>query len=126
MVVDDEHDVVTLIKFLLEKDGHRVTEAYDGAEALQKLGVEPRNDGVAACDLILMDVMMPVMDGVSLSIRLAQDSRTRSVPVLVLTGRGETRGLFEAPNVAAYIEKPFDPEKLRETIAGMLPPSPAR
>lgn len=115
MVVDDERDVVTLVRFMLEKDGHQVTEAYNGEEALDKLskGEPPQ--------LIILDVMMPVMDGYTLSSRLADDDRTRGIPLLVLTAKGDMRDLFElAPNVAAYIEKPFDPKTLRELVYGML------
>lgn len=122
-IVDDERDVVTLLKFLLEKDGHEVQTAYDGEEALAKLGVEPpAQDGAAPVpDLIIMDVMMPVLDGYAVSSKLASCARTRGVPLIVLTGKGEMRELFDrAKNVAAYIEKPFDPHKLRELISGML------
>lgn len=124
LVVDDERDVAALIKFLLEKDGHRVALAHNGAEALEALGVEPRDDAKELPELMIIDVMMPVMDGYTACERLGKDARTRSMPVLVLTGKGEMRDLFAlAPNVGAYIEKPFDPQKLRELIAGMLPPA---
>jgi CheY-like chemotaxis protein len=99
MVVDDERDVVTLIKFLLEKDGHQITEAYNGADGLAKLGVEPKAEGVTLPELIIMDV----------------------IPLIILTAKGQMRELFEmAPNVAAYLEKPFDPKNLRELVTGML------
>ncbi|MBI5631382.1 MAG: response regulator [Elusimicrobia bacterium] len=122
MIVDDEKDVVTLLKYVLEKDGHRVSEAYNGAEALQKLGLEPEAaSGGEPPDLILLDVMMPILDGYSLSSRLASNSRTRSIPIVVITAKGGMRDLFQlAPNVATYIEKPFDPHKLRELISSML------
>lgn len=121
MVVDDEKDVVTLIRFLLEKDGHEVLEAYHGADALAKLGVDPRQEGVKPPDLIILDVMMPIMDGFATATRLREDPTTRPVPLVVLTAKGQMRELFElAPNVAAYIEKPFDPRNLRDLVAGML------
>lgn len=121
LVVDDERDVVTLIKFLLEKDGHQVLEAYNGAEALAKLGVEPKADGAELPDLVVCDVMMPVLDGFTVSRRLGENPRTRGLPIIVLTAKGQMRDLFEsASNVAAYVEKPFDPKKLRELITGVL------
>lgn len=124
LVVDDERDVVTLIKFLLEKDGHTVTEAYNGLEALQKVGLSPL-EGAAPItpDLIVLDVMMPIIDGYTVASKLAENNRTRAIPLIVLTAKGEMRDLFElSPNVAAYIEKPFDPKTLRELITGMLTP----
>jgi CheY-like chemotaxis protein len=124
LVVDDEHDVVTLIKFLLEKDGHRVSTAYNGAEALAALGVEPQDQAAPLPDLVIIDVMMPVLDGYSTCARLAQEARTRALPLLVLTAKGDTKDLFQqAPNVAAQLDKPFDPKALRDLIAHMLPPA---
>lgn len=123
MVVDDETDVVLLIKFLLEKDGHEVQTAYNGIEALAKLGVDPASQDGTAPDLILLDVMMPQLDGYSVCARLAEHPALKLVPVLVLTAKGEVRDIFaQTPNVGAIIEKPFDPKKLRELISGMLSP----
>jgi len=125
LIVDDERDVVQLIKFLLEKDGHQVSTAHNGAEALERLGVEPDDASVALPDLVVIDVMMPIMDGYTACQRLGQNPRTRSLPLLVLTAKGDTRELFQmTPNVGAHIDKPFDPKKLRELISSMLPPAP--
>ena len=80
MVVEDEKDVVTLLKFLLEKDGHKVTEAYNGLEALGKMGVDLNKKTEALQfipDLILLDVMMPVMDGYSVCTKLQEMESTR-------------------------------------------------
>lgn len=124
LVVDDERDIVTLIKFLLEMDGHAVSEAYNGLEALQKLGVEPGGPTPALKpDLIILDVMMPIMDGHTTAGKLAAHEKARLIPLLVLTAKGRTRDLFElSPNVGAYLEKPFDPKTLREIITGLLKP----
>ena len=121
MIFDDERDVVTLVKFLLERDGYMVTAACDGADALAKLGVEPANPAVPVPDVIVLDVMMPVMDGFTLNTRLAGDGRTRGIPLIILTAKAEMRDLFQsAANVAGYLEKPFDPKILRERIAAVL------
>ncbi|MBI3289143.1 MAG: response regulator [Elusimicrobia bacterium] len=123
LLVDDERDVVTLIKFMLEKDGHTVIAAYNGVEALARLGIDPRDETAICPDLVILDVMMPLMDGYAVCSQLQEDARTRTVPVIVLTAKGETKDLFNAtPNVAAHIEKPFDPKALRELVAGMLAP----
>jgi two-component system phosphate regulon response regulator PhoB len=121
MIVDDERDVVTLVKFLLERDGHLVTAAFDGAEALAKLGVEPSNPAAPVPDLVVLDVMMPILDGFTVSARLAANERTKAVPLIILTAKGEMRDLFAATaNVACYLEKPFDPKSLRERITATL------
>lgn len=122
MVVDDEPDIVTLLRFTLEKDGHTVTDAPNGQVALQRLGVDPPNPETPVPDLMVLDIMMPVMDGYALNVRLQANPKTREIPILVLTAKGQRmRDLFElAPNVAAYVQKPFDPKMLRELIAGIL------
>jgi CheY-like chemotaxis protein len=121
LIVDDERDVVTLVKFILTKEGHTVDEAYNGAQALEKLGVEPAKDAVELPDLVILDVMMPVMDGHTACRRINENARTRNIPLIVLTAKGQMRDLFEmASNVAAYLEKPFDPKKLREMVSSVL------
>lgn len=122
LVVDDEPEIVTLLKFILEKDGHHILEASNGAVALERLGVEPPIPAAPRPDLIILDIMMPVMDGYSLNNRLQKEPKTKSIPILVLTAKGQKmRDLFEmAPNVAAYVQKPFDPKMLRELITSIL------
>ena len=122
MVVDDEPEIVTLLTFVLEADGHSVGSAGHGVDALEKLGVEPARHEKTLPDLIVLDIMMPVMDGYQLNMRLQTESRTKDIPILVLTAKGQKmRDLFEmAPNVAAYVQKPFDPKMLRELISGIL------
>lgn len=122
MVVDDEPDIVTLLRFALEADGHKVVDAGNGQIALERLGLEPVNAELPLPDLIVLDIMMPVMDGYQLNMRLQTEPRGKNIPILVLTAKGQKmRDLFEmAPNVAAYVQKPFDPKMLRELIAGIL------
>jgi CheY-like chemotaxis protein len=121
LLVDDERDVVTLIKFMLEKDGHTVIAAYDGAEALAKSGLEPRDETAVIPDLIILDVMMPVMDGYTVCARLQEDARTKAVPVIVLTAKGAVKDHFNPDcRVTEHLEKPFDPKMLREMVAKLL------
>jgi CheY-like chemotaxis protein len=121
MIVDDERDVVTLVKFLLERDGHMITTACDGADALAKLGVEPADPAAPVPDVIVLDVMMPILDGFTVCSRLAGNERTKGIPLIILTAKGEMRDLFQvSPNVTSYLEKPFDPKTLRERIAAVL------
>jgi len=122
LVVDDEPDIVTLLRFALEKDGYSVAEAANGQIALERLGLEPVKAETALPDLIVLDIMMPVMDGYQLNMRLQTEPRAKDIPILVLTAKGQKmRDLFEmAPNVAAYVQKPFDPKMLRDLIAGIL------
>ncbi|MFA6091604.1 MAG: response regulator [Elusimicrobiota bacterium] len=122
LVVDDEPEIVTLLRFVLEKDGHTILDANNGQTALARLGVDPPSQTAPRPDLIVLDIMMPVMDGYTLSTRLRSEEKTCTIPILVLTAKGQKmRDLFEmAPNVAAYVQKPFDPKLLRELIGSIL------
>ena len=77
LIVDDEQDLVMMIKIKLESEGFRVIEAYDGEEALEKVKEKP--------DLILLDIMMPKMDGLTMLEKLREDSWGKKVPVIILT-----------------------------------------
>jgi len=123
LVVDDERDVVTLIKFLLEKDGHTVAGAYNGKEALAVLGVEPKaiKEEKDRPDLILLDVMMPVMDGTEVVRRLEGVNGLEKVPMLVLSAKAQAHDVFtKSDRKIMYLEKPFDPKKLRLVIESIL------
>lgn len=123
LIVEDEQDVVTLIQFLLEKDGHRVSAAYNGAEAVELLGVAPDAPRTKEQlpDVVVIDVMMPVMDGYTATCKMSEHKNTKAIPVVVLTAKGQVRELFEqCPNVAAYLEKPFDNQRLKELLNSIL------
>jgi CheY-like chemotaxis protein len=121
LIVDDEEAIVTLMRFILEKVGHTVTSARNGQEALEALGVEPADAQMALPDLVLMDVMMPIMDGHTACKRIHEDPRTRGLPVIVVTAKGDMRSLFDSmPCVAAFFSKPFDPKSLREAVEKAL------
>jgi len=121
LLVDDERDVVTLIKFMLEKDGHTVVPAYDGAEALAKAGIEPRDGTAVIPDLVILDVRMPVVDGYAVRARLLEDERTKAVPVIVLSAKDDAKGRLDSDgSTTEHLEKPFDPKMLRERVAALL------
>jgi len=114
LIADDDRDVSELVAFLLERDGHAVHTVTEGDKILEAVGkIKP--------ELILLDVMMPGMDGYSVAIKLSEDAVQRDVPVMVLTAKGKMRDLFLAlPNVKAYIEKPFEPAILRTKVRAVL------
>lgn len=122
LIVDDEPDIVVLLRAVLEKEGYAIDEACNGKVGLERLGIDPPRPGTPLPDLIVLDIMMPVMDGYAFNTRLQSEPRGKDIPIIVLTAKGQKmRDLFEvAPNVAAYIQKPFDPKTLRELIAGII------
>ena len=122
LVVDDETTLVMLMRFILEKAGHTVTEAHNGQEALEQLGVRPENASASLPDLVILDVMMPVVDGHAVARAMSARAIVSRIPILVVTAKGDMRQLFEdMPQVSGFLQKPFDPKVLRDTIAKLLP-----
>ncbi len=118
LVVDDEPALVLLMSTVLEKAGHTVESAENGKVALAKLGVSPDDPAAPLPDLVLLDVMMPVLDGVGVAEALKGHPRAGKLPILIVTAKGDLRPLFEAmPQVAGFFQKPFTPAGLREAVA---------
>ncbi len=121
MIIDDEKDVVTLVRFLMEKDGHEVTEACDGMDALDKLGIDPPKADVVLPDLIILDIMMPIVDGYTLHARFQETEKVRNIPLIVLTVKSQMKEIFQqASNMPAFVEKPFNVEFLRDLVKKTL------
>ncbi len=107
LVVDDERPIVRLVQVNLEHAGYEVVAAYDGKEALQKVEQEKP-------DLIILDVMMPQMDGFEVMQRLQADPKTRDIPVIMLTAKAQDADVFRGwqSGVTLYLTKPFSPFEL--------------
>jgi CheY-like chemotaxis protein len=117
LVVDDEPSIVKLVKTTLVARGYEVSEAYDGHEAIVQAKLYHP-------DLILLDVMMPRMDGNEVRKRLLKDPDTKDIPIVHLTAVGDYDKQREAlsEGVADYIVKPFTPSDLADHVADMLDP----
>jgi len=114
LIVDDEADVVDLLIYLLGRAGHQVLTARNGKEGLSRVLEE-------APDLIVLDIMMPEMDGYTMNQHLLADARARRIPVIVLTAKGGLQDKSAvAPNIQSHIEKPFDPKDLTDCIDKIL------
>lgn len=115
LVADDEPHIRRILQFRLEEAGYRVVQACDGRTALDLLAQEQP-------DLVLLDLMMPHLDGFEVLQRIRQDRETRRLPVIMLTAhdRSSTRiqGLRGGAN--DYVSKPFDHEELLARVANML------
>ena len=114
--------MAAFIETLLKKEGHKVRKVYNGAKALEVLGVKEANSaGVPLPDLIVLDVMMPEVDGFTVARLLDKDPNTNSIPILMLTAKGQPSESTELPpNIKLYLEKPFDPESLCEMVSVIL------
>ncbi|MEF3280856.1 MAG: response regulator [Elusimicrobiota bacterium] len=118
MIVDDEKDVLFLLKVLMEKEGYQVIEASNGLEAYNKL-TDPQNP--LKPDIIVLDIMMPEMDGYTFQTKLQQMEEFKNIPIIILTAKGQTKDLFEmASNVYSFVEKPFDPKNLVNIVKGAI------
>ena len=109
LVVDDDLDILELLKMNLEPEGYNVRTASDGDSAVQSACIDPP-------DLILLDVMMPHKNGFQVIEELKDIEETKSVPVILVTARGQTEDKVRGLDTGAddYITKPFD---LREVTA---------
>jgi len=107
LAVDDEGHIRRLVEVNLQRAGYRVTMATDGQDALEQIQAE-------APDLVVLDVMMPRLDGFGLLQRLKQDPTTAEIPVLMLTARAQDADIFRGwqSGVDAYLTKPFNPKEL--------------
>ena len=115
LAVDDERSIVRLVQVNLERAGYEVVVAYNGKEALERVASDPP-------DLIVLDVMMPYIDGTEVLRHLKQDPRTRNIPIIMLTARANDADIFEAYRSGAdcYLTKPFHPGELISFVKRIL------
>jgi CheY-like chemotaxis protein len=104
LVVDDEPDLRFLMRRIFEKAGHEVTDAGHGAEAME-----------CVRELVVTDMMMPVMDGRELIRRLRADPVTAQIPILAVTGNGEL-----ADSADALLSKPYQPDQILAAANALL------
>lgn len=115
LVVDDEEDLLELLRFNLSGEGFSVTCAATGEDAIEKLKIE-------APDLILLDLMLPGIDGLEVARRLKAKAFTREIPIVMLTARGEEGDIVKGLEIGAddYITKPFSRKVLAARIRAVL------
>lgn len=112
LVCDDQPDIVRALKIYLEPEGYGVYEAFNGQQALDMIETEK-------IQLVLMDIMMPKMDGITALRKIRQFS---NIPIILLTAKSETEDMVEGLNAGAddYIVKPFVPEQMLARVRSQL------
>ena len=108
LIVDDEPDLRGMVRLILQLAGHDVVEAHHGAAALQRLQEE-------RVDLMITDVMMPVMNGAELVDRIRDDAERAKLPIIVLSASPHT-----VERADRVMRKPFEPADLRHIAAQLL------
>ena len=115
LAVDDEEDILELIRFNLEREGYQMICAASGDSALKSLRK-------SSPDLIVLDLMLPDMDGLEITRILKADPITRSIPIIMLTAKGEEADIVTGLELGAddYITKPFSPRILTARVRAVL------
>ena len=113
LVVDDDSTLQTMLRMGLENCGYRVFLANNGREGLEKIQSEK-------LDLIITDILMPVMDGYTFYKEVRRNKATESIPVLMLTVKNNMRDALETLGVNFFLSKPFDPDQLLATISKLF------
>lgn len=115
LVVEDEEDILELVSFNLDREGYQVVRAKSGEQALKTARME-------SLDLILLDLMLPGIDGLDVAKVLKNDKATREVPIVMLTAKGEETDIVTGLELGAddYITKPFSPKIMIARIRAVL------
>ncbi|HAV62255.1 MAG TPA: two-component system response regulator [Verrucomicrobiales bacterium] len=118
LVVDDEPYMIRLLQHHIERAGHRMIKAVNGREALDRIRTQqPR--------LVLMDVMMPEINGLEVLAQIRREEATKHLPVIIMTANAQrfTREEAEAAGVTAFLTKPFSPTQLMAEVNRQLGPA---
>lgn len=115
LVVEDDEDIMELISFNLKKEGYSVVKALTGEEALKQVQS-------ASPDIVLLDVMLPEIDGLEVCRNLKSDSKTKNIPVIMVTAKGEESDVVAGLELGAedYVVKPFRPKELVARVRAVL------
>jgi two-component system, OmpR family, alkaline phosphatase synthesis response regulator PhoP len=115
LIVEDDDDIAELIRYNLVKDGFRPVSVSSGESALDRLNAEP-------FDLLLLDLMLPGIDGLDICRELKANDKLRSIPVIMLTAKGEESDIVTGLELGAddYIVKPFSPKVVVARIRSVL------
>lgn len=115
LVVDDEEDILELLRYNLAREGYQVVCAASGEKALKKIKSVP-------LDLIVLDLMLPGIDGLEVTKKLKNDPENRNIPIIMLTAKGEEADIVTGLELGAddYVTKPFSPRILIARIRAVI------
>ncbi|MDP3285881.1 MAG: response regulator, partial [Desulfobacterales bacterium] len=114
LVVDDEEDILELVRYNLASEGYYITCAASGEEAVKLTGSKP-------FDLVVLDLMLPGISGIDVARKLRADQKTRHIPIIMLTARSEESDIVKGLKLADdYITKPFSPKILCARVSALF------
>jgi len=115
LVVDDDPEIVSLLEKLLARTGYRVLKAYSGNEAMRIILEQP-------LDLIILDIILPDINGIWITRRIRQDEKTRMIPIIIITGHREKELRIKGIEAGAddFITKPFDIDEILARVRTSL------
>lgn len=121
LVIEDEPDILEVIQYNLEREGHKVVACRNGEQGLSRI----RTDDP---DLVILDLMLPGMDGVEVCRQVKNDPVTRAIPIIMVTAKGEESDIVLGLGIGAddYITKPFSPRELIARVKVVLRRGPLR
>ena len=115
VIIEDESDILEVIAYNLKREGFEVFESQDGEDGLLKIEAHTP-------DLVILDLMLPTIDGIELCRKLKSDPVTRSVPIIMVTAKGEESDIVLGLGVGAddYVTKPFSPKELIARVKAVI------
>ena len=119
LIVEDEPDIVELLAYNLDQAGFKTEAVFNGADALERVKIE-------LPDLVLLDLLLPEVDGLEVCRTLKRDPKTAGIPIIMLTAKGEAIDRIVGLELGAddYITKPFRPREVRESVpCCVVPPA---
>ena len=121
VAIEDEADILEVIRYNLAREGYRVVTSKDGEEGLATVGREEP-------DIVLLDLMLPGLDGIEVCRRLKQSPKTMSIPIIMVTAKGEETDIVLGLGVGAddYVVKPFSPREMLARVKAVLRRGPLK
>lgn len=113
LLIEDEPNIAEAMRFLLTREGWRVSHLAEGTEALDRVHADRP-------DLVILDHMLPGMSGLEILAALRADPRTRALPVMMLTARGRDRELAEQAGADRFISKPFSNAEILAEVRALM------
>ncbi|MCX5783126.1 MAG: response regulator [Elusimicrobia bacterium] len=120
VIIDDDPEIINLIGYALKSKGHAVAICSNGREAMSAVKkFKP--------DLLILDVMLPGVDGFAIATTLSHDEQTKNLPIIVITALEQSQGMFEKiPQVKTFLVKPFSSGKVLSAVKSILPEAAPR